>query len=452
MSYVSACSRYQPSHHADIPHGCLQVGAEDVFNRIRRAKETALDPQLILVDVRESRHYYSGHILTAHSMSCHTKTMAKRAVTRWDEIYADQHSCPAPLDGRQPHFCTEISQVSAPSVVVYDQRGACPYSSNDLAIQYFIGALQRRGNVVYFMSGGFDAFKNLRSSDFIDTVAPALDSFNFDSHVGCKLTPSKSPLTVINRSIDLVPLCQSASKDPPGSRWAPNTSFCAKPPIGPLTCAFESKLDERRPPSTTSDSCCLSWSVHPHHYHSSRISTEVSHELAHHTLSPADPDDVLNAPVSEILPYLFIGNFRDVQDKTLLSHLGVTHIMSVTDSIPSSLVNSTEFRCLHLPAVDNHSQDLRPAFESGIQFITEVKRSNGIVLVHCQAGVSRSVAVVMAYIMHLWPNFNVTRALEFVQARRPVAGPNLHFLGQLQRFYDDLHKDPSRSLSTVSSP
>lgn len=449
MSYVSACSRYQPGQHAEKPHGCLQVGAEDVLDRIRRAKETMLDPQLVLVDVRESRHYHSGHILTARSMSCHTKTMAKRAVACWDAVYTDQHSCPAPADGQQPYFCTEISQVSAPSVVVYDQRGACPYCSNDLAIQYFISALQQRGNLIYFMSGGFDAFKNLRSSDFIDSGASLSESFGFTSSAGCTLTPSKSTHTVTSRSIDLVPLCQGAQKDPSGSRWAPNTSFCAKP-LGPLTCAFESKLDEHRPPPTTSDSCRLSWSVHPHHYHSNPISIKLSPELAPQVTSPDDPEDVLNACVSEILPYLFVGNLRDVQDKALLSLLGITHIISVTDCIPASLLNTTEFQCLHLPAVDNHSQDLRPAFENGIQFITEARRNNGTVLVHCQAGVSRSVAVVMAYLMHLWPNFNVIRALEFVQARRPVAGPNLHFLGQLQRFHDDLHVDSAHSPSTVS--
>ncbi|VDP01641.1 unnamed protein product, partial [Schistosoma margrebowiei] len=68
---------------------------------------------------------------------------------------------------------------------------------------------------------------------------------------------------------------------------------------------------------------------------------------------------------------------------------------------------------------------------------------NGIVLVHCLAGVSRSVAVVIAYLLYNNRGLNVYKALEFVQARRSVAGPNLHFMGQLQAYYHDLHSRKS---------
>ncbi|KAA3670702.1 uncharacterized protein DEA37_0009210 [Paragonimus westermani] len=41
----------------------------------------------------------------------------------------------------------------------------------------------------------------------------------------------------------------------------------------------------------------------------------------------------------------------------------------------------------------------------------------------------------MAYLMFIWPHFNVVRALNFVHSRRPVAEPSLHFMGQLQSFF-----------------
>ncbi|KAF5398558.1 Dual specificity protein phosphatase 10 [Paragonimus heterotremus] len=160
-------------------------------------------------------------------------------------------------------------------------------------------------------------------------------------------------------------------------------------------------------------------------------------------LTVDDADDILGACVSEILPYLFIGNARDAQDRALLRRLGITHIVNVSESVPMPFKGSTEFKYLHLPASDTNQQNLRPAFDSAVAFISEARKSKGIILVHCQAGVSRSVAVVMAYLMFIWRHFNVVRALDFIHSRRPVAEPNLHFMGQLQRFYDDLRQQPS---------
>jgi hypothetical protein len=59
------------------------------------------------------------------------------------------------------------------------------------------------------------------------------------------------------------------------------------------------------------------------------------------------------------------------------------------------------------------------------------------VLVHCQQGVSRSCAVVTAYLM-AQNGRSVVEALEYVQKRRPQAQPNIGFMAQLQDFYDSL--------------
>jgi protein-tyrosine phosphatase len=52
------------------------------------------------------------------------------------------------------------------------------------------------------------------------------------------------------------------------------------------------------------------------------------------------------------------------------------------------------------------------------------------ILVHCYAGISRSVTAVVAYLMtHL--NFSTSEALQLVQSRRKGALPNLGFMVQL---------------------
>mgnify|MGYP002078611109 CR=1 FL=1 len=55
------------------------------------------------------------------------------------------------------------------------------------------------------------------------------------------------------------------------------------------------------------------------------------------------------------------------------------------------------------------------------------------VYVHCYAGVSRSVTIVVAYIMKYW-GWNVENSISFVQAKRVVAKPNQGFMEQLKKF------------------
>lgn len=52
---------------------------------------------------------------------------------------------------------------------------------------------------------------------------------------------------------------------------------------------------------------------------------------------------------------------------------------------------------------------------------------------HCYAGVSRSVTIVVAYLMRYW-GWGVKVAIAFVQAKRIVAKPNDGFMEQLRKY------------------
>ncbi len=66
-----------------------------------------------------------------------------------------------------------------------------------------------------------------------------------------------------------------------------------------------------------------------------------------------------------------------------------------------------------------------------------VKQSGGRVLVHCQAGISRSATICLAYLMHT-RRVRLDEAFDFVKQRRQVISPNLSFMGQLLQFETDV--------------
>lgn len=75
----------------------------------------------------------------------------------------------------------------------------------------------------------------------------------------------------------------------------------------------------------------------------------------------------------------------------------------------------------------------KPMIEIGYHFIDHCIASNKNVLVHCMAGVSRSVSLVIYYIMKKY-HVNYQEAYDLVKTRRHIANPNDSFKLQLERY------------------
>ncbi|XP_038148195.1 uncharacterized protein si:dkey-175m17.7 [Cyprinodon tularosa] len=164
------------------------------------------------------------------------------------------------------------------------------------------------------------------------------------------------------------------------------------------------------------------------------LSSSLPASLSDETLMSPDAE---NAVISPILPFLFLGNERDAQDLDLLLRLNIGYVVNVTTHLPLYHIN-LGLRYKRLPATDNSKQNLRQYFEEVFEFIEEAYQSGQGVLVHCQAGVSRSATIVIAYLMK-HTLMTMTDAYKYVRSRRPVVSPNLNFMGQLLEFERDLN-------------
>ncbi|XP_071375076.1 dual specificity protein phosphatase 16 [Centroberyx affinis] len=144
--------------------------------------------------------------------------------------------------------------------------------------------------------------------------------------------------------------------------------------------------------------------------------------------------------LSVILPRLYLGAESDVtQDR--LAALGISYVLSVSrcSPQPSFLPRS---RYLRIPIDDSLRDDLLPWIPQALRFIDAAMSSGASVLVHCAAGISRSPALAVAYIMYSL-GMDLDHAYRFVKERRPSISPNFNFLGQLQHFQATLSQKTS---------
>jgi len=80
----------------------------------------------------------------------------------------------------------------------------------------------------------------------------------------------------------------------------------------------------------------------------------------------------------------------------------------------------------------------------------EARRVQCGVLVHCLAGISRSVTVAVAYLMSSM-SLSLDDAYELVKRCRPHASPSLNFMGQLLDFESSLSRRRDGGCSTNSA-
>ncbi|ELK32249.1 Dual specificity protein phosphatase 2 [Myotis davidii] len=133
----------------------------------------------------------------------------------------------------------------------------------------------------------------------------------------------------------------------------------------------------------------------------------------------------------EILPYLFLGSCSHSSDLQGLQACGITAVLNVSASCPNHFEGLLRYKSI--PVEDNQMVEISAWFQEAIGFIDSVKNSGGRVLVHCQAGISRSATICLAYLIQSH-RVRLDEAFDFVKQRRGVISPNFSFMGQLLQF------------------
>ncbi|CAE7366367.1 DSPTP1B [Symbiodinium natans] len=129
--------------------------------------------------------------------------------------------------------------------------------------------------------------------------------------------------------------------------------------------------------------------------------------------------------------WLFLGGQLAASSLEGLQQLGITHIMNCCERVPCKFRSRITYKVVAV--MDTKSSDIREFIPEALAFIDEVVANGGKILVHCMVGASRSVALVLAWLVARC-RMPLKQAFQEVRAKRHQARPNRSFCEQLMQF------------------
>ncbi|XP_072903154.1 dual specificity protein phosphatase 19 [Hemitrygon akajei] len=142
-------------------------------------------------------------------------------------------------------------------------------------------------------------------------------------------------------------------------------------------------------------------------------------------------DTSLDLQVGVIKPWLLLASQDVAHNYEKLKTHKISHILNVGYGIENAF--PCEFIYKNVSILDLPDTAITLYFQECFDFIDQAKTQNGVVLVHCNAGVSRSASIVIGYLMWLY-GLSFNDAFSEVKNARQVINPNPGFMEQLKNY------------------
>ncbi|ELK07467.1 dual specificity protein phosphatase 21 [Pteropus alecto] len=148
-------------------------------------------------------------------------------------------------------------------------------------------------------------------------------------------------------------------------------------------------------------------------------------------LSAAAVPQPLIHGLSQITSSLYISNGVGANNKLMLSSNRITTVINVSVEVINTFYEGIQY--LKVPVADSASSCIYDFFDPIADHIRSVEMKQGRTLLHCAAGVSRSAALCIAFLMK-YRSMSLLDAHTWTKSCRPIIRPNNGFWEQLIRY------------------
>ena len=116
---------------------------------------------------------------------------------------------------------------------------------------------------------------------------------------------------------------------------------------------------------------------------------------------------------------LWLGDMENGQDELFLKQNNIGTVFNIT---PLSFIKYNNITYFQIPLNDSDSHKSIKKFINSISVIDDINDQliNTNVLVHCQMGMQRSAAIIVAYLMKYY-DMNMDKGIDYVISKRSIA-------------------------------
>lgn len=139
--------------------------------------------------------------------------------------------------------------------------------------------------------------------------------------------------------------------------------------------------------------------------------------------------------VAQLREYLYLCGVASINEHRLNKY-GITHVLNTATELKDFQYPSGITNILRVEMKDSASENLLKYIDQCIDYIHMVRNNGGKVLVHCIAGMSRSVSVCLAYLVK-YDNMTLKDAYDHVFNERRFIHPNQGFWKSLISFEEE---------------
>jgi len=153
---------------------------------------------------------------------------------------------------------------------------------------------------------------------------------------------------------------------------------------------------------------------------------KVEDRLAH------DPAYVkIASDIQEIIAHLYLSGSQGASNQEKMESCKISHVLIAAANLKPAFPDKYTYLNIHL--IDHDDKDITGHFDEVFEWMDAAIQKSQNVLVHCAAGVSRSAAFVIAYIMKSQKK-PYDEAFALVFEKRSIIQPNSGFVKQLREF------------------
>ncbi|CAF1659955.1 unnamed protein product [Rotaria magnacalcarata] len=151
------------------------------------------------------------------------------------------------------------------------------------------------------------------------------------------------------------------------------------------------------------------------------------------------PDEKLH----HVIDGVYIGSQDAAINIAALNECRITHILNVATGINNAFPE--QYKYLNIELLDVPETNIQKVFTYTNEFIQQAVTNHGHILIHCNAGISRSASIVLAYLIGIH-QMKYDDAYQLLKTTRSNIKPNDGFIQQLKEYAAEIARTNENSV------